>query len=154
MTSLTLAAIDVDTDVTARVGRVHSTHYPSRHNSVTSTSGESISTSKTATSSQIQPTSATKPVSYAASASTKSSEPAKASSGSTIYNIQEQLQPPSVNAQQYLYTMQAQPHATPGTTQMMIPEGRTFYINPMVSSKFTKICFDDLMNVSFQPAPS
>lgn len=133
--TLVYGAIDVDgtSDEFVRVGRVQSTHFPSRHNSLASSSSaeSTVSTKNPTSPNQVQPTSATKVTSFTNGAATKPSESTRsssnsvASSGATVYNIQEQLQPPSSKAPQYIYLMPSQPHATTGTTQMMVPEGKT-----------------------------
>lgn len=86
--------------------------------------------------SQIDPTSdSTKSQSSSSSSSSaqkqviiQTAKPTAASSvknsGSTVYDVQEQMQPPSINAQHYVFSMTP---STGGTTQGFIPTGRHMF---------------------------
>lgn len=85
--------------------------------------------------SQIDPTSdSTKSQSSSSSSSAQkqviiqTAKPTAASSvknsGSTVYDVQEQMQPPSINAGHYVFSMTP---STGGTTQGFIPTGRHMF---------------------------
>lgn len=114
---------------TARIGRIQPTIYSSRPSSINSNSLQSLDAAPSnkigsPSSSPGLPTIASKPQKPVISSPI--SMVSGKTTGSTVYNIQEQMQPPSVNSQHYLFPTLSHSTTTPSSAssaQQFIPAG-------------------------------